>query len=87
MSFTASNLSVLAYANNFTLWHYTSTDSAATIAISMGAPISQNRATTAEAAFRIPNDRWLRVKSTGTGSSDRFLAASRSTSVPVIRSP
>jgi len=26
MSFTASDLSVLAYANNFTLWHYTTTD-------------------------------------------------------------
>ena len=24
MAFTASDLSVLAYANNFTLWHYTS---------------------------------------------------------------
>ena len=26
MSFTSSDLSVLAYANNFTLWHYTSVD-------------------------------------------------------------
>ena len=26
MSFSSSNLSVLAYANNFTLWHYTTTD-------------------------------------------------------------
>ncbi len=26
MAFIASDLSVLAYANNFTLWHYTSTD-------------------------------------------------------------
>lgn len=31
MSFSASNLSVLAYANNFTLWHYTSTDNAEAI--------------------------------------------------------
>ena len=31
MAFNASNLSVLAYANNFTLWHYTSIDNAATI--------------------------------------------------------
>lgn len=31
MAFTASNLSVLAYANNFTLWHYTTTEAAATI--------------------------------------------------------
>ena len=31
MAFTASNLSVLAYANNFTLWHYTTVDNAATI--------------------------------------------------------
>jgi hypothetical protein len=30
MSFTSSNLSVLAYANNFTLWHYTTFDSAVT---------------------------------------------------------
>lgn len=28
MAFKASDLSVLAYANNFTLWHYTTTDSA-----------------------------------------------------------
>lgn len=26
MAYTASNLSVLAYANNFTLWHYTTVD-------------------------------------------------------------
>ncbi len=26
MAFTASDLSVLAYANNFTLWHYTTID-------------------------------------------------------------
>ena len=31
MAFTASNLSVLAYANNFTLWHYTSVDDATAI--------------------------------------------------------
>jgi hypothetical protein len=30
MAFIATDLSVLAYANNFTLWHYTSTDSAVT---------------------------------------------------------
>lgn len=30
MAFTATDLSVLAYANNFTLWHYTTTDSAVT---------------------------------------------------------
>ena len=28
MTFKASELSVLAYANNFTLWHYTTTDNA-----------------------------------------------------------
>jgi hypothetical protein len=30
MSYASSNLSVLAYANNFTLWHYTTIDSAVT---------------------------------------------------------
>jgi hypothetical protein len=30
MAFNASDLSVLAYANNFTLWHYTTIDSAIT---------------------------------------------------------
>ncbi|MEM7679499.1 MAG: hypothetical protein AAF182_00645 [Pseudomonadota bacterium] len=30
MSFTASDLSVLAYANNFTLWHYVTADAAVT---------------------------------------------------------
>ncbi len=29
MAYTAKNLSVLAYANGFTLWHYTTTDTAA----------------------------------------------------------
>lgn len=32
MAFTASDLSVLAYANNFTLWHYVTTDAAVTTA-------------------------------------------------------
>ena len=32
MAFDSSNLSVLAYANNFTLWHYTSVDNSAAIA-------------------------------------------------------
>ncbi len=31
MAFKASDLSVLAYANNFTLWHYTSVDNTAAI--------------------------------------------------------
>ncbi|MCB1531734.1 MAG: hypothetical protein KDJ35_02580 [Alphaproteobacteria bacterium] len=30
MSFTATDLSVLAYANNFTLWHYVTDDDAVT---------------------------------------------------------
>ncbi len=30
MSYNTTNLSVLAYANNFTLWHYTTTDAAVT---------------------------------------------------------
>lgn len=32
MAFSASDLSVLAYANNFTLWHFTTTDSDITTA-------------------------------------------------------
>ncbi len=31
MAYTASDLSVLAYANNFTLWHYTTVDPTLTI--------------------------------------------------------
>lgn len=31
MAFKASDLSVLAYANNFTLWHYTSIDDSVAI--------------------------------------------------------
>lgn len=31
MAFKANDLSVLAYANNFTLWHYTSIDDAAAV--------------------------------------------------------
>lgn len=30
MSYKSDNLSVLAYANNFTLWHYTTADTAVT---------------------------------------------------------
>lgn len=30
MAFTATDLSVLAYANNFTLWHFTTTDNSVT---------------------------------------------------------
>lgn len=32
MAYSARNLSVLSYANGFTLWHYTTADSAATVA-------------------------------------------------------
>jgi hypothetical protein len=32
MAYVSSDLSVLAYANNFTLWHYTTIDSAVTTA-------------------------------------------------------
>lgn len=31
MAFAARNLSVLSYANGFTLWHYTSTDNNTTV--------------------------------------------------------
>ncbi len=31
MAFDSKNLSVLAYANGFTLWHYTTADLAATV--------------------------------------------------------
>ncbi len=31
MAFASKDLSVLAYANNFTLWHYTTADVAATV--------------------------------------------------------
>ncbi|MBM3567167.1 MAG: hypothetical protein FJX46_00255 [Alphaproteobacteria bacterium] len=31
MAFTSKNLSVIGYANGFTLWHYTTTDAAATV--------------------------------------------------------
>lgn len=31
MAYTASDLSVLAYANNFTLWHYTTVDNVGTL--------------------------------------------------------
>jgi hypothetical protein len=31
MAFQARNLSVLAYANGFTLWHYTTVDAAAAV--------------------------------------------------------
>ncbi len=32
MAFTATDLSVLAYANNFTLWHYVTIDADVTVA-------------------------------------------------------
>lgn len=32
MAYNSTNLSVLAYANNFTLWHYTTTDASVTTA-------------------------------------------------------
>ena len=32
MAYKATDLSVLAYANNFTLWHYTTTDDVVTTA-------------------------------------------------------
>lgn len=32
MAYKSRDLSVIAYANGFTLWHYTTTDTAATVA-------------------------------------------------------
>ena len=32
MAYNPNDISVLAYANNFTLWHYTTTDSDVTVA-------------------------------------------------------
>ena len=36
MAFEASDLSVLAYANNFTLWHYVTNDADITVANYLG---------------------------------------------------
>lgn len=43
MSYVASNLSVLAYANNFTLWHYTTTDANVTDAGYFNSAVSMLR--------------------------------------------
>ena len=36
MSYDPNNLSVLAFANGFTLWHYTTTDTALALAAGVG---------------------------------------------------
>ena len=66
MSLSSANLSVLAYANNFTLWHYTTTDDAITIETS-------GYFDSAVDMLRV-NDLWIvNIDTDGTPATDFYI--------------
>lgn len=77
MTFSASDLSVLAYANNFTLWHYTSIDNAATIG---GSGYFNNAAD----MLRVNDLMIINIDTDGTPATDFYIVTANSgTSVTV----
>lgn len=71
MSFTASNLSVLAYANNFTLWHYTTADTAAAIG-------GANYFNAASDMLRVNDLMIVNIDTDGTPASDFYIVTGNS---------
>ncbi|MCF8496739.1 MAG: hypothetical protein K9G62_08775 [Alphaproteobacteria bacterium] len=75
MSYTSSDLSVLAYANNFTLWHYTTTESAVT-----GAGYFNNAA----AMLRVGDLLIANVDTDGTPATKFYVVTGNTGSVVTI---
>lgn len=71
MAFNNSNLSVLAYANNFTLWHYASVDNAAEIT---GAGYFNNAAD----MMRINDLLLINIDTDGTPSTKFYIVTGNS---------
>ena len=77
MAFSAPNLSVLAYANNFTFWHYTTTDPAATIE---GAGYLNNAAD----MMRIGDLMIINIDTDGTPATKLYIVTGNSGGVVAI---
>lgn len=77
MPFLSKDLSVLAYANNFTLWHYTTPDAAAAV-------ITANYFNNAASMLRV-NDLIITNVNTGGVSATNFyiVTANNGTTVTV----
>lgn len=71
MAFVSSDLSVLAYANNFTLWHYTSTDASATIT-------AANYFNNASDMMRVNDLIVINIDTDGTPSTKFYIVTSNS---------
>lgn len=71
MAFQAANLSVLAYANNFTLWHYTTTDDAAAVG-------GSNYFNNAADMVRVNDLMLVNIDTDGTPATDFYIITGNS---------
>lgn len=74
MAYDSKNLSVLAYANGFTLWHYATTDAAASVD-------SSGYFNNAAAMLRVGDILLANVDTDGTPQAGMFLVASNASGV------
>lgn len=77
MAFDSSNLSVLAYANNFTLWHYTSIDNS-------GAISAANYFNKASDMMRVNDLILINIDTDGTPSTKFYIVTGNSGGVVTI---
>jgi hypothetical protein len=71
MAFDSSNLSVLAYANNFTLWHYASVDNSGTIT-------GANYFNSASEMMRVGDLMVINIDTDGTPSTKFYIVTGNS---------
>jgi hypothetical protein len=74
MAYLSKNLSVLAYANGFTLWHYTTTETAATVD-------SSGYFNNASDMLRVGDIIIANLETGGTAKAGLFLVASNASGV------
>lgn len=77
MAFDSSNLSVLAYANNFTLWHYSSVDNGTAIA-------AANYFNKASDMMRVNDLILINIDTDGTPSTKFYIVTGNSGGVVAI---
>lgn len=77
MALVLTNLSVLAYANNFTLWHYTTIDTAANI-------IAAGYFNSAAAMLRVGDLMIVNIDTDGTPSTKFYIVTGNTGSVVTI---
>lgn len=77
MSFVASDLSVLAYANNFTLWHYTTTDASGTVE-------GSNYFNSAATMLRVNDLMIVNLDTDGSPSTDFYIVTGNTGTVVTV---